>query len=342
MSKKNQVVNPQENKNEDINLDLTLRPKKLAEFIGQTKVKKNISIFTQAAKERGEALEHVLIYGPPGLGKTTLAHVIAQEMNSNIKVTSGPAIERAGDLASILTNLSDGDILFIDEIHRLNKVVEEVLYPAMEDYALDLIVGKGPAAKTLRLDLPKFTLVGATTRIAALSSPMRDRFGIIHNLDFYSHKEIEEIINRAARILRIQIDKSGAIEIAKRSRSTPRIANRLLKRVRDFTQVGGKKIISTETANEALKLLDIDHRGLDKTDQKILTAIINKFSGGPVGLETLSAATSEDIDTICDVYEPYLMQIGFLERTPRGRRATQAAYLHLGIKLLNENQNKLL
>lgn len=342
MDKNKKIVNVRNFSSEDQKLDLTLRPQKLSEYIGQEKVKESISIFTQAAKSRGDALEHVLIYGPPGLGKTTLAHIIASEMNSNIKVTSGPAIERAGDLASILTNLSDGDILFIDEVHRLNKVVEEVLYPAMEDYALDLIVGKGPAAKTLRLDLPKFTLIGATTRIAALSSPMRDRFGIIHNLDFYSVKEIEQIIARAARILKIKIDQSGIIEIAKRSRATPRIANRLLKRIRDFAQVKGDGIILSKIAKEALKLLDIDHQGLDKTDKKILNAIIDKFSGGPVGLETLSAATSEDIDTICDVYEPYLMKIGFLERTPRGRKVTKQAYLHLEIISPKNKQQKLL
>lgn len=342
MSKEKKITNPIKIDKSDQELDLTLRPSKLSQYIGQEKVKESIAIFTQAAKNRGDALEHVLIYGPPGLGKTTLAHIIANEMSSNIKVTSGPAIERAGDLASILTNLSDGDILFIDEVHRLNKVVEEVLYPAMEDYALDLVVGKGPSAKTLRLDLPKFTLVGATTRIAALSSPMRDRFGIIHNLDFYSTKEIEQIIKRAARILEIKIDQSGIVAIAKRSRATPRIANRLLKRTRDFAQVKSNGIVSANVAKDALKLLEIDHQGLDKTDQKILAAIIHKFSGGPVGLETLAAATSEDIDTICDVYEPYLMKIGFLERTPRGRKATKHAYLHLGIKPKEDHQEKLL
>lgn len=342
MDKKERIVNPIELDNEDQKLDLTLRPQRLVDYIGQEKVKESISIFTKAAQGRGEALEHVLIYGPPGLGKTTLAHIIAHEMNSNIKITSGPAIERAGDLASILTNLSDGDILFIDEIHRLNRVVEEVLYPAMEDYALDLVVGKGPSARTLRLDLPKFTLVGATTRIAALSSPMRDRFGIIHNLDFYDYKEIEQIISRAASILEIEIDSIAIKEVAKRSRCTPRIANRLLKRIRDYAQVKGKGKITYDISQQALELLEIDKKGLDRTDQKILRSICEKFSGGPVGLETLAAATSEDIDTICDVYEPYLMQIGFLERTPKGRRATRLAYSHLKLKSNNSIQQGLL
>ncbi len=312
-------------------MDLTLRPRTLAEYIGQAKVKQNLEIFMAAAKKRGEPIEHVLLYGPPGLGKTTLAGVIAHEMGVAIKVTSGPAIERAGDLAAILTNLAPGDILFIDEIHRLNKVVEEVLYPAMEDYSLDLVVGKGPSARILKLDLPKFTLIGATTRISLLSAPLRDRFGAVHPLSFYEPNEIEQIVGRSAKILFTEIEPDAASLLAARSRRTPRVANRLLKRVRDYAQVKGDGRITPILAQEALHLLEVDELGLDQIDRKILHAIIEKFGGGPVGLQTLSAATAEEMATIEDVYEPFLMQIGFLDRTPRGRAATERAYQHLGI-----------
>lgn len=312
--------------------DIGLRPTRLADYIGQEKVKQSISIFIQAANKRNESLEHILIYGAPGLGKTTLAHIIAREKGAGIQITSGPAIERAGDLASILSNLNDGDILFIDEIHRLARPIEEALYPAMEDYALDLVLGKGPSAKTLKLDLPKFTLIGATTKIGSISSPMRDRFGMIHHLDLYSEQEIEQIIKRAASILNIKIDKEGLKELSKRSRRTPRIANRLLKRIRDFAQVKAQNKITKEVAQKALDMLDVDAFGLDKADRLIMETIIDKFSGGPVGLETIAASTNEDIETVSEVYEPYLMQIGFLERTPKGRKATHQAYKHLGRK----------
>lgn len=320
----------QQNENE-VELEITLRPQNFNDYIGQTKAKQSIDILTSAAKLRGEPLDHILIYGPPGLGKTTMAYIIANQMASNIKVTSGPAIERTGDLASILSNLQDNDILFIDEIHRLNKVVEEVLYPAMEDYALDLVIGKGPAAKTLRIDLPKFTVIGATTRMGLISSPLRDRFGLVQRLEYYDTEDVEKIIKRSAQILKVEIDSGGSREIAKRSRCTPRIANRLLKRVRDFAQVKNQKIINQELASNALDILDIDTCGLDNLDRKILTNIIEKFSGGPVGLQTLAASVSEDIDSISEVYEPYLMQIGFIERTPRGRKATKLAYSHMGL-----------
>lgn len=317
---------------EDISLDKTLRPRKLEYYVGQSKVKEKLEIFIQAAKARGEALDHVLLYGPPGLGKTTLANIIANELNVNIHTTSGPAIERPGDLAAILTNLERNDVLFIDEIHRLNKVVEEVLYPAMEDYSLDIIIGKGPSARSVRLDLVQFTLVGATTRAGLLSSPLRDRFGVITRLEFYSEEELAEIIKRSARVLGIEIAGEGALEIARRSRGTPRISNRLLKRVRDYAQVRAGGEINPDVVDKALKLMEIDELGLDSIDHKLLRTIINKFDGGPVGLNTLAAAISEESETIEDVYEPYLLQIGFIERTPRGRVATARAYDHLKIK----------
>lgn len=320
----------------DDSIDSTLRPQTLPDYIGQAKVKENLSIFLQAARQRGEALEHVLLYGPPGLGKTTLAHVIAHEMGKQIRVTSGPAIERAGDLASILTSLNDGDILFIDEIHRLHRTIEEVLYPAMEDYVLDVVLGKGPAAKTIRLDLPRFTLIGATTRISLLSSPMRDRFGAIYQLEFYEPEDIEAIIGRSARILGVSVDREGQRELAGRARRTPRIANRLLKRVRDFAEVKAAGTVNGVVAREAMSLLDIDELGLDRTDRKVLAAIIEKFNGGPVGIETIAASTGEERETIEDVYEPFLLQIGFLERTPKGRKATLLARQHLGYSTLND------
>jgi len=326
------IISSKVQNKEDNVLDLSLRPKTLSEYIGQNKIKQNLEIFMQAAKNRGESIEHVLLYGPPGLGKTTLAGVIANEMKVNIKVTSGPAIERAGDLAAILTNLEQGDILFIDEIHRLNKTIEEVLYPAMEDYALDLVVGKGPSARVLKLDLPRFTLIGATTRISLLSSPLRDRFGAIYPLNFYEEDEIAQIINRSAQILSVQIENTANTIIAQRARRTPRVANRLLKRVRDWADVKADGFVSENVAIAALEMLEVDALGLDQVDRKILSSIIEKFSGGPVGLNTLSAATSEEMATIEDIYEPFLMQLGFLERTSRGRIATSRAYKHLGIE----------
>ncbi len=326
------VVSP-EPKPEDDKFDSTLRPHRLEYYVGQSKIKKKLRIFIQAARERDEALDHVLLYGPPGLGKTTLAHIISNEMNVNIHTTSGPAIERPGDLASILTNLSAHDILFIDEIHRLNRVVEEVLYPAMEDFGLDLMIGKGPSARSVRLDLSEFTLVGATTKIGKLSSPLRDRFGVINRLGFYSREELGDIVERSARILEVEISQEGAEEIARRARGTPRVANRLLRRIRDFAQVEADGVITPEVVNQALKLLEIDEKGLDHIDHRLLKTIITKFAGGPVGLKTIAAAISEECSTIEDVYEPYLLQIGFLERTPQGRKATPAAYKHLGIEL---------
>lgn len=318
----------------------SVRAKSWQEFHGQAKVKSAIQIAIEAAKQRGEAIEHVLLYGPPGLGKTTLSHIIAQEMESNIRVTSGPAIERSGDLASILTNLEKGDILFIDEIHRMNKTVEETLYSAMEDFALDIIIGKGPSARTLRLDLPPFTIIGATTRIGLLSAPLRDRFGVVHRLQFYSPEELSVIIRNAARKLRVTIDDASVAEIAKRGRGTPRIALKFLKRVRDYAQVKGEGVITEPITKEALHMLDIDPLGLDMLDHRFLRSIIEKHSGGPVGIETIASTISEDVGTLEDVVEPYLLQIGFIKRTPRGRVATKAAYEHLKVPHPEENSQQ--
>jgi Holliday junction DNA helicase RuvB len=330
-SKRNERIISGTLQDADRDLELSLRPRTLDEYIGQEQVKENLRIFTEAALNRGEALDHVLLYGPPGLGKTTLASIIANEMRVGIRTTSGPAIERQGDLVAILTNLEPGDILFIDEIHRLRRPVEEVLYPAMEDSVVDIMIGKGPGARSVRLELPPFTLIGATTRAGMLTSPLRDRFGVISRLEFYSNEELKTIVQRAARILGIAIDESGAWEIARRARGTPRVANRLLKRVRDYAEVRADGIITGEVARAALELFEVDEDGLDRIDRDLLLAIIEKFSGGPVGVDTIAAAINEEVETIEDVCEPYLMQIGFLQRTPRGRVATSRAYRHLGL-----------
>lgn len=331
MEEENLLMPTVQDEDESMN-EVSLRPKMLSEYIGQAKVKENMKVYIEAAKKRGETLDHVLLYGPPGLGKTTLSNIIANEMNANIHITSGPAIEKAGDLAAILTSLAENDVLFIDEIHRLNRNVEEILYPALEDFSLDIMIGKGPGARSIRLDLPKFTLVGATTRAGSLTTPLRDRFGIVSRLELYGVEDLTTIVTRSSHILQIEIAPDAAIEIAKRSRGTPRIANRLLKRVRDYATVFGDGNITLEIAKIALQKLEIDDLGLDNTDRKILETMIHQYAGKPVGLETLAATVNEEIDTVEDVYEPYLMQIGFLARTPRGRMATPLAYEHLGIE----------
>ena len=332
MDFENRIVSPEYNYSDDDDSEITLRPKRLDEYIGQDKAKDNLRIYITAAKQRNECLDHVLLYGPPGLGKTTLSGIIAKEMGVNLRVTSGPAIEKQGDLVAMLTGLNEGDVLFIDEIHRLSRNIEEILYPAMEDYSLDIILGKGPSARSIRLDIPHFTLVGATTRSGQLTAPLRDRFGVLLRLELYTPEQLAQIIERSAGILNIEIDKDGALEIASRSRGTPRIANRLLKRVRDIAQVEFNGVIDTNVARAALDRFEIDELGLDEFDRKMLLTIINNYGGGPVGLDTLSAAVGEETVTIEDVYEPYLMQIGFLNRTPRGRCVLPAAYDHLGIQ----------
>ncbi len=316
---------------EDVRTEYSLRPQRLEEYIGQEKAKRNLNVYIQAARERGEALDHVLFYGPPGLGKTTLAGIIANEMGVNMKVTSGPAIEKPGEMAAVLNNLSEGDVLFVDEIHRLNRQVEEVLYPAMEDFAIDIVIGKGATARSIRLDLPHFTMIGATTRAGLLTAPLRDRFGVVHHLEFYTEQELQTIVLRSAQVLDVEIEPGGALELARRSRGTPRLANRLLKRVRDFAQVKYDGKITREIAVFALDLLEVDRYGLDQTDRLILNTMIDKFTGGPVGLDTLAAAIGEDSGTIEDVYEPYLIKKGFLNRTPRGRVVTDLCYKHLGL-----------
>jgi len=336
----NRIIEPTES-NGDSTLDQTLRPQNLDEYIGQNKIKDNLQIFMQAAKQRKEPIEHVLLYGAPGLGKTTLAHVIANEMGVNCRVTSGPAIEKAGDLAAILTNMGESDILFIDEIHRLNKVIEEILYPAMEDYALDIIIGKGPSARTLRIDLQKFTIIGATTKMSMLSAPLRDRFGSVYHLDFYDLEDIAKIINRSAGILNIQLHNEACGHIASRSRRTPRVANRLLKRVRDYAEVKADGNITPDISHSALTMLEVDKLGLDYVDRKILKVMLEKFSGGPVGLNSIAAATGEEMATVEDVYEPYLLQLGFIERTPRGRMVTDLGKKHLGLTATSKQSNLL-
>ena len=326
----------------DDRVDNALRPQKLNDLIGQDQVKENLSILISAAKQRGEALDHVLFYGPPGLGKTTLAHVLGNEMGVNVKVTAGPAIERAGDLAAILTNLRAGDILFIDEVHRLGRAVEEVLYPAMEDFALDIVIGKGPSARSIRLKLPRFTVVGATTRLALVTAPLRARFGAVYRLDYYELEAMKQIVTRASGLLKVQADESGISEVARRARGTPRIALRLLRRVRDFAQVRADGVITQKVAREALDLLQVDPLGLDDVDRRVLKTIIEKYSGGPVGLNTIAASISEEQDTIMDVVEPYLLQLGFLDRTPQGRVATKSAYEHLGYQYTEQGQQRLL
>lgn len=330
------IISPELNGTDEERLENSLRPKTLSEYIGQTKVKENMKIYIEAAKKRGEPLDHVLLYGPPGLGKTTLSNIISNEMNSNIKITSGPAIEKPGDLAALLTNLSEFDVLFIDEIHRLNKSVEEILYPALEDYTLDIIIGKGPSARSIRLDLPKFTLIGATTKAGSLTTPLRDRFGIVERLELYEPEDLKTIVKRSSNILGIKIDEEAAMEIARRSRGTPRIANRILKRVRDYAAVLGNGDIDINMAKIALNKLEIDDLGLDQTDRNILYTIIKKYNGGPVGIETLAATTGEELETIEDVYEPFLMQLGFVSRTPRGRIALPSAYEHLKIEYIKD------
>lgn len=327
-----------ENLEEDVKIENNLRPQLLEDYIGQEKAKEMLKVYIKAAKERGDALDHVLLYGPPGLGKTTLAGIIANEMGVNVKITSGPAIEKPGEMAAILNNLQEKDVLFVDEIHRLNRQVEEVLYPAMEDYAIDIMIGKGATARSIRLDLPKFTLVGATTRAGMLTAPLRDRFGVVHRMEYYTLRELKTILLRSAKVLGVEIDEKGADALARRSRGTPRLANRLLKRVRDFAQVKYDGNITEEVANYALDLLDVDKEGLDQTDRELLQTVIRKFGGGPVGLDTLAASVGEDAGTIEDVYEPYLLKNGFIQRTPRGRTVTEKAYVHLGISYENDEK----